>query len=528
MAGEVSRILGLPRVDYGPCPEITAELRLRPDARPLLATQTTALGACKAALEAGNGPDGPRGVLCLMGCGDGKTLVGQLAPVIFRSHRPLVITKASLIDQLHRDIIEWRSEYPVGRPQVMSYGKLSHPSGQASLDLHRPDLIILDEAHVLANPKSARGKRFVRYVASRRHSVRVVAMTGSLANRSLLDLATVAGLTLRDWVPMPTNGTLGQWAAVLDVGTEPTANDYAAIRPLQVAFGGTPREAFRKRLHTAPGVVVTAGAFAVGVSLSLARCAPKLPAKIDMALRAIDERWELPDGTWLVDALEYARNRRTVRLGFYYRWRPDTVNDEWFEARREWSKVVRSRVEYGHYDSPWFVVQAAEAGRLDRWELARWSAWQVASRKYPPPEGETIWIDPHWIGKLVTSWRAEKASGGLVWYRSRAVAEAAVDSGWPVYPAGGEKPKGDFAFVSLGHATGWNGQAYNRALVLEMPASARQAEQLLSRHHRRGQTSDVRFDIYAEKKELEKVARASEFVSQTTGQPMRWLLADWR
>lgn len=529
---ELDRILQLPITSYRRAGwgEV---LRLHENAPRLFDDQEVFLDACAHAADTWfDDTQGGPGVLGLMSCGAGKTLSLQLAPRVFGipADQTLLITEAGLLPQLRNDVLEWGRHYPVANPQAISYGKLSHPAYKYVLHETSPKLILCDEFQNLAGT-GARAKRMFEYL-NEHPEVRLVGLTGTLVKRQLRQFYAAAAIVLRHWLPLPYNNILSNWASVMDVGGEPSEYDFGTVRRL-VQWAGydgrsitkqTARRAWQRRLQTNPGIVVTSGPLNVEVSLRIRMM--ELPATPEF--ERLENLWELPDGTMLVDTLEVARHRRTMRLGFFYRWDPETFDPEYDELRKKWGKVLRDHVEYAGFDSPFFVEHAAEAGTLRRGALKIWEAWKDIRTKVSPPETEAVWFDDKAIPALLDWFEGEcDDAAPIVWAKSRAVLDRLEELGWPVYRAGEGTPLGGRAAISLAYSKGWNGHGYRSALVLEPPAGADRMEQLLARHHRKKQTSDVNFWLVGSDLDRMNVTANSRAVSDLTGTPQRFLLADW-
>lgn len=539
MGSEMAQILSLPRVlrDADACVvEWSRRLRTHDRAPALLPGQAL---FCQAIFEHATKPPGPSGAygaLGVIGCGGGKTLSFLLAPTIVRCSRPLLLLPANLIDQTKAERTKWAAHYRVGRVEMMSYGKLSHPHHRHALRQIKPDLIMLDEAHLLGS--GARMRRVWSYLAEHPNT-RVIAASGSFVAGDIRPMAFVSKLALRDRTPFPVSeGILEQWASVVNVGGEPDAQANAAFAPLVkwargrgVSVGISKRRARRAlftRLKTCPGVAVTEGPLRVGVSLSLRFVDPP---QTD-ALAELEGAWRLPDGTDLVDAIEVARHRATLRLGFYYRFDPDTVDDEYMRLRRKWHGKLRALVEYGGHESPAIAEEAVRAQRCDVPTHNLYLRWQAIQTLVAPPETETVWVDRGVLEHTVNAWMEATPEAEdnrrVVWARSRAVRDAFLDQGSRVHWAGEPTtpPNVGPVVVSTAFRRGWNGQHFNCALVLEPPTSGRHMEQLLARHHRHGQLRDVSVHLVMSSKDIFRMGDRAQMAQATTGNAQRWLVAD--
>lgn len=509
---------------------------------------------------------GPPGGAYLLGCGAGKTLLSLLLPavaedILGRPVRTLHLVPAALVEQMHGDLARWHDAgFPVPPSDdpswvLRSHEGLSAPSGRHTLASLAPDLVVLDEAHAYADPESGRWRRITEYLRTRPET-RVVILSGTLTWRSLRQCRHLLLAALRGWCPLPADRSLEHWAAVIDVGSEPCADDYRALAPLVQWHeeieepgpfsDGTPaaaRRAYRSRLTSCPGVVLTSDV-EVPVSLRIEAWTPSTPTPpaIAAAVRRLEGDWELPDGTELVSALEVARHGATIPLGLYLRWIQETIDPDWLSRRRAWAGVVRALVAYaGHrYQTPAAVETAARAGHLDATAMRTWARWaEVEGAPGPMTEAVPIGDAEEYLYELIAEWMTREASRGLVWVSTPALG-ALVCRAMGLSPAGyrgagSTPPWGGPAVVSIRvHGRGWDGApraGYSRALVLEPPASAATWEQLISRHHRSGATEDVTVTVFSPtthgKKALRSGLAGARYIEETTGARQRLLLADW-
>lgn len=530
---ETERILELPVVDRDPNPSLD---RFGGRVRPV---QAACLDAFAASVGAGLGPQGSRGLAAIVGVGHGKTLVGMLAPRIAPCTRPLWLTRASLVRQWLYDFAKYRGlgfDVRLEEWESLTYESLSSPDSEAVLDAIRPDLVVLDEAHILGSVKSARFRRFARYLETHL-GTRVLALSGTISTRTLQQAAPVLSIALRDFSPLPRDSTVDRWGAVVNVGGEPDTSDLDAVRPVVEKFGPggawlgskeVARAAVGRRIATAPGVVVEPG-LSADVSLGIRLWDPGAPEIVHAALALLSGAWETPDGLELVSATDFARHARTLSLGFWYRFVPGTVDPEWDAARRAWDREVRRLVEYARrFDSRALAERAARDRRLDRTALATWDAWVPYSTWDPPPT-EAVWLRgaKKYVRELV-----ERFGSGVVWYRSRAlepVLASVVDS---VHGQGSPAPSSGkrVATSENVHGEGWNGQAYRRVLYLEPGPGAGRWEQTLGRQHRAGQTRDVEAWVLQatdpQRDAFRRAIAAAKYVEATTTIPQRLLSAD--
>lgn len=524
----LDRILSLPMVDGYPPPSV----RCNPGAPSLMPAQLAAIGALE---HAGTGPLGRRGLLGLIGCGHGKTLICQLTVVVSRAKRPLILVPAALRKQSIRAFATWHKWYPtdlrlLNGSCVLTHEKLSSPGRRDELERRQPDVIVIDEAHRFANDKSARWKRLARYLAAH-PGTQVIALSGTLITRSLGDIRHLATACLKDQTPLPVDEDLTLWRSVIDPGAEPSTSEVNTLAPLAV-WAGEPstqdgiRRAFRRRLETTPGVVVYRSPHSdVSLALTLLDRVTANQSHLDHIDR-LNKDWVLPDDTMLVDALEYDRHSRTLPIGFFGRYVPP-VDADWLATRSAWGSVVRKWVTYGGFDSPREVCDAAEREDLPANQLDLWRDW-LAVRHLTPPS-EAVWVEGgpvHLLGTVLDWCRDNR---GIVWYRSRTLGKI-LRSILPVYGSGDGTPtEQTVALSSEVYGTGFEGQTWNNQLILEMPSYNR-IEQLLARTHRTGQTEDVtaNFVMWSDmdRKRWEKAKDRAGWLEVTTGERQRILYAD--
>lgn len=499
--------------------------------------QAQGLAAAEDMASLGCGPDGPYGIVAMVGCGHGKTLVAQLLPAVFGAVRPAVLMPAALIPQFKAEARRFGEKWRTSVEGVASYEGLSAPQNRFALDEYRPDLLIFDEAHLLGNPQSARWKRVARYLSENAQTARVCVLSGTLTTRSIYDMAHLFYAALRDLSPIPSDNTLDCWAACVDPGGEPSPIDVDYMRRLPATFGfDTSKTGFRRGfqalLSASRGVVVSSGTSA-DVSLRLRLWGgPPMSDPMMQALKNLEERWILPDGMELVDALDTDRACRQLATGHYTRWVAGTGHPEWFLRRKAWSTTVRLYLNYFGFESPALVerhVRDIGCGS----EHAALTAWRDVRRH--EPDRETVWVDggQQYVRDCVDAYLSAFGArpDALIWYRSRAVADVLLRAGWTVHGAASLPPHGGHAAVAQRvHGKGWNGQAYCRQLVLEPMSGGADWEQLLARTHRPGQTRDVECTVmiatsHAEKS-WHKARDGAQYVQDTTGEPQRLLFAD--
>ena len=537
MLPEVRRILSLPRLDAADrLPPAHAEDLLVPGTpHALRQVQLAALGEAQRS----------DGLLGVIGVGQGKFLISVLAPsVVPNTYRPLLLVPSSLLAQTKAEVNRWRDHFRIHENLlVMSYDDLSNAKKQAMLTAHAPDLIVADEVHCLARRESARTRRFIQWFQEH-PDTRLVALSGTMSNRSLLDYDHIAELALRERSPLPRDWVEVQaWAACIDARPEapPTDHQRAAVQPLVDAYPtpeNTPRASYYARLRSAPGVICTVDTSAAECSIILRTRRLNKPEALVEAVKVLRTRWELPDGTELLRASEQAAAMRQLQTGFYYTWDwgPRGPNQQWLEARAGWARVVRNTLarRLPGVDSPLQVEQRVRAGQgtsVDRMALGKWD-----EQDQRPPPVKTTWLSYAFVDDLLDCVdRLERERGPvLVWCESIALLDALEECGMAVLRPGAPLPKKPrtVALSRSSFGTGRNLQAWNTNLVPEVSSSGKAWEQLCGRTHREGQDAD---DVLVEVPFWDGIALSylaaarddAAYVQQSTGQQQKLLLASF-
>lgn len=221
------------------------------------------------------------------------------------------------------------------------------PPNKPAIDGIRPDLLILDEAHSVKNPKAARTRRLRRYIHA--YQPRLVALSGTITSKSINEYHHLISQALRDLCPLPQSTELANnWSYILDPerpsagpgvrGPGPGASKTGPLVPLvhwarrhfpdEEIPEGVPgfRKAYRLRLTSTPGVVAT-GDMEIGVSLTLNnQPVPKYRSHpgwllLEKLMKEVDELWRTPSGDEIEEGFHKWRYQYELTTGFYYRLR---------------------------------------------------------------------------------------------------------------------------------------------------------------------------------------------------------------
>lgn len=456
--------------------------------------------------------------------GAGKTLVTLLAPWVYGGDRlsHLLVVPAKLERKTQEERVGYGQHWRLPESlHVMSIERLARVNQAEFLDAHRPKLIMIDEAHRLANRKSSATKRIQRYL-DEHPDTRVVVLTGTLGSRDVGEFAHLVRWALRDGAPVPRRqAAVALWSQAL---AEPPKAALGAFG----RFGGIDgaRAALRDRLVSTPGMHSTTSQHESPLEVVMSDLRPS--DECMAFLRRATDAWVLPDGQPIDDPIAMSRHAYTIALGFWLRWRLPGP-ESWMHARRQWSAYVRgltNRVD-SEWDTEEHVRRGVESGDLPDGEdtLQSW----LSVRDSFVPETEVCWIDDSVVDLLV-EWARE--SPGVVWYRHTAMADALLRRGIRVYGRRGEDASGrhvmhhpadqSCAASRMSSGEGVNLQQMCRALVLEPMGKAAPWEQLIGRMHRPGQSRPVRYEIYCptdyHRRAVQRAEDSAAWVESTLGQ----------
>jgi hypothetical protein len=484
------------------------------------------------------------GLLGLIRVGGGKTLISFLAPHVLPVERPLLLVPAKLRDktraEFHVLMDHWHT--PACGIHVESYEKLGRTQWADFFERYEPDMLICDEVHRLKNVRAAITRRVGRYL-DRKPETHFVGLSGTVAQRSLMDYVHIADWALGSGSPVPrTFEDIQQWCCALDEDSLVGDNRFGpgALEILldgggyqKSVFGGyhldDVRHVVHRRLIETPGVVATTES-PIDASLIIdewLRGYQHAPV-VREAFEKLYMDWEDPDGTEFFSAVDVWRCARTLALGFYYRWEPRPPA-WWLEPRRKWSATVRQiLLRSRSLDSPKQVEEKFRNTKVFR-------DWAAVRRRYTPSV-VPVWLDDDVVQKSCEWGRKE----GIVWVEHQAVASAIEKLGMPFYGQLGrdkagvpieEAPKGVGIAASIeANKEGRNLQRYCRNLVLTPPTTGQVWEQLIGRTHRDGQLADeVSVDVFFGCKENTRAfiqaKNDAKYQKSITGSPQKLLEA---
>lgn len=488
-------------------------LLMTPDGKQAL-RDLQAVGLLEAALYGG---------LFVMGrVGVGKTLISLLAGVLLEEPRILLLIPGGAKADTDKAFREYRKHWQGPGPlqlKVLGYSDVSNmPRAGLGIDQlwqgKGPTLIICDEADKLRRRDQSGLALQVNDWLVAHPECKLIALTATPLKCSILDFAHILQWCLRDGSPLPASeGDLAAWSEVLDKGNMLYAEQVARDLGIPVKSDlASIKAAFRERLHTTPGVIVSddrfAGELTIGERLVICPAMSAHWTKLRKMWQRVDD-WDLsPDAPgaddrkpdrvaagciWSV-AQQYA-------LGFCYVPDPKPPED-WAEARREYFRQVRKHIGSGRFYTEMQFKQACAARAVGPAALKAFDAWEEIQPTFVPK------YRPLWLDDTPTLWCQQwgREAPGIIWADHIAFGERlSAMTGWPYFAGGGKDKAGRHIAEHDGRSTVIASRAangvqrhlvqFNRMLFTRMPTTNRDLEQNIGRVHREGQLRACHADI---------------------------------
>ncbi len=426
------------------------------------------------------------------------------------------------------------------------YSLCSRPDFDDLIDLLEPDIVLLDEAQNVKDATRPKGKRLFLYLNERNPRCRLVAMSGTLTKKTIMEYWHVVARALGDLAPMPlVKNTAREWGGVLDAGSAYHVQSHRAgpimglVDWAQRTFPNDRissditgfRKAYSLRFNSTPGVAASGDAD-IGISLSVENRSPTEPRFELTQLMDGVAGMQAPTGEPLTLALEKWSWNYQLTSGFFYNlvWpkvdqfsqRRGISEDQAGQIIFDSKELHQATVTYNTLLSNWFKEHHVRG--LDQGMLVGQFISQGGTDPLPGEIVDAWWhkkelTRPHCIERdhdpvfvcdykmhAMADWvRSLKGAGGLIWYHHEAVGMWAswflrqVDIPVLWCPAGdpyneiiaNPENAGSVIVASMrGHGTGKNLQHFKHNYFLQWPRDAALAQQVIGRTHRNGQDAD--------------------------------------
>lgn len=433
---------------------------------------------------------------------------------------------------------------------VLPYSLLSLPDSEELLTTIKPGLVIADEAHRIANPDSARTKRYRKYQED--ENPEFVCMSGTLTSKTVREYHHLQRWALGKYAFLPHNWSdANLWAYMIDSDACEVQSDYReksadAIIKLkrwaeqnfdeEIPYG-TPgfRKAYRLRMTSAPGVVSSEDE-QLGCSLIIRHQGIKDYqksagwSKLKQLMDQIKREWRTPSGDEIEYALHIFKWQYELGSGFYnelywpeaevlakrHNWTLPEAEyilekaQEHHEAQQEYHRVLRHFLQDTHIsglDTPMLVgnnMHHHGASNVPEYLYFAWKDWKNKDFPGRPDRDKRAVRVCDYKIRDAARW-AKQAKRGIVWVHNIELGqwthEIFKQEGIPcaLCPSGRQYDaelreaihKDKIVIASLGaHSEGKNLQYYFQQYFLQWPRPAKTAEQALGRMHRNGQTAD--------------------------------------
>jgi hypothetical protein len=444
------------------------------------------------------------GVISLTGTGSGKFLQSVcIGPVLGKRNCLLIVPVKSVADT-EKELIKFSSSMPELLDQnikIISSNDLSLNKSRDVLYQLSPEIIIIDEAQDFKDLKSARTKALIDYI-NKHPDVRVFILSATLITLNVCDYLHLFAIVCKENSPLSVDtDAIPVYQALIDIGMEQGNQLHTALHNSLSRFPGKNfRERLSARIHSSeyvvfnPEVSTSAPIRFYGYSLN--------NPTIDAHLERLENEWVTPSGEALTEAVEKHLLEDLISLGVYPRYTyhaSDDLIEKWYEARREWQKVIRSHLVYENKHSVRSaaeLVSLVDQGFLDRRDTKIYKTWIEIKDKVSYTVNYE-YIDPEYAGSLVRELIKKYSLDNLIiWVKHVEIGKmlsAALNI--PFYNGSGKDPKKEERFIILSvmaYYAGKNFQKWNNNLLLESAPNAMMFEQLISRTHRYGQNNEVR------------------------------------
>ncbi len=470
---------------------------------------------------------------------EGKTLPCFLLPVVLNAARPLHLVPGRLLEETERkfDLLaqNWRRhpDYP-----IKSYSWITNKKNAEYLFERKPDVIVCDEARVLARRDNVMCSRLERYL--KQFPCRVFFFSGTMFTECSLEeihhlLRWALGPTR---MPLPASSDENRyWALALDDGIP--EDQRVELGPMS-QFAPS-REAAKSMLggmfKACPGITITSSV-SVEASLFVETWSDvQVPSAVS---KVMHDAWNgmRPDGREIA-GLDRPKLCREAAQGFWYDWDP-LPPEEYFTRRKAWKNVeyaiLQGRPDMDNAGS--LAKEAVRSGKVGGLRILE--EWEEAERLHPVSL-VTRWIDPFLVNAVLRKTQDFEGRPVLIWVAHRAFGFALAQAGnLSFYHNRGcdqhgrhirEEPGQTIVVSTNAMREGYELQdLYSDNLIISPQPSSEINEQMLGRTHRVRQKRSV-YAVYLththQAKEALERARANAYESQLLSGPQRLCVAEW-
>lgn len=477
------------------------------------------------------------GVLAQAGVGHGKTLPSATVAHVRKAKRPMVVVPANLRDKTVAEFRVLARHVHVPPCRIESYQTIGRSVSTSLLDALRPDCLVLDECHLVKNPRAGVTRKFARHIRERRRplmaqlatfshpsegvewwltltpeqrwawlDVCVLAESGTLAKRSILDFWHIAHWCNPVLFPFPAlHNEATVWASAVDEKVSEAARAEPGALSLLGGEGADDLEAARRglqaRIFSTPGFIATKSNDVADCSLTIECHQIHLSDEVQAAYRSINA-WQTPCGLDIPDGISRWRHSRELATDFYYRPKVEPPVP-WMAVRRLYFAAVRKYLANQRHglDTLGDVEKEIQREREGHPCFQEWREWQEMEPTFDL-ETEPVWCATHCLD-FVKDWASRNV--GLIWVEWPIVGQRLAKAlGVEYYGRQGLNSRGGridaegvedgsrcaVASIEANHM-GRNLQGiWSKALVTSAPPTGTKNEQMIARIHRKGQLED--------------------------------------
>lgn len=445
--------------------------------------------------------------------GKGKSLISLLLPSCIDCKRPAIVIPANTRHQtVHEVIPKFKDSFYI-RDDIRFFSYSDFSLGKRSIFEYRPDLLILDESHKLANKRSARTHTVIKYMKEN-PLTKIVSLSGTMVDKSIREYAHILLWShTKKYCPVPWN-FMDQEIFDRELEYNRPTSFVKKICPHGTAT--TPREAFFNRLKATPGIIIEEKDD-LNLRIKWGKLSVNTPDVIKQAILNIRRSATLPNGRIMESASDIAAKIVQISQGYYTYWKVDPPK-EYLDARREWNEFKSVNLFKRGLTTDSRVLK--HGLKIEDPKAVNWEYW----RKKFQPDVEVEWLTTEVLEQVI-SFVTPKT---IIWVGSPHIGlKVQKISDIPYFGQGQTKKlseyEGDRVCLSIqSMGTGLNLQAFNKNFILTPPASQRMFEQLVGRTARQGQEEETVTNMVLQntsylKSRWKKTLKFNEIVSESYG-----------